>query len=264
MNTPRLAVLMVAVCLVASHAAAQQGPSGPADDAPRVTFLSRSALNLGAEHLTSDDPRFVWDTHFGGNLDFIDYGVGRLTFAANYQAILGEEFRAFDPTQGNYELEGALSARMRPVEVAGVFYHQSRHLSDRAKRQPVDWNMVGVRVSAARRAGAMSVTASADMRGVVQHSFVDYRWELHPQARLDYAVKSTLGVLAVGQVRWLGTDGSLARGTQTGARAEGGVRLSGKGAAVELFVAVERRIDPYPLQSGTDTWAGAGFRLLSR
>ena len=72
------------------------------------------------------------------------------------------------------------------------------------------------------------------------------------------------GVLAAGHVRWLGTDGSLDRGTQTGARAEGGVRFSGKGAAVELFVAVERRIDPYPLESGIGTWAGAGFRLLSR
>ena len=259
-----LVAIAALMCLAGADARAQQAQSDNAPSTHGVTFLTRSALNLGAEHLSSDDQRFVWDTHFGGNLDFVDYGVGRLTFAANYQAILGEEFRAFDPTQGNYELEGALSARVRPVEVAGVFYHQSRHLGDRAKRQPVDWNMLGVRVATTRRAGAAALTASADLRGVVQHSFVDYRWELRPQARFDYALKSTVGVLASGHVRWLGTDGSRDRGTQTGARAEGGVRFSGKGAAVELFVAVERRIDPYPLESGTGTWAGAGFRLLSR
>jgi hypothetical protein len=42
------------------------------------------------------------------------------------------------------------------------------------------------------------------------------------------------------------------------------VRLTGSGAAVELFLAVERRIDPYPLEFGSATWATAGFRLLSR
>jgi len=30
-----------------------------------------------------------------------------------------------------------------------------------------------------------------------------------------------------------------------------------------LFVAVERRIDPYPLEFGTTTWMTAGFKLVS-
>jgi hypothetical protein len=51
---------------------------------------------------------------------------------------------------------------------------------------------------------------------------------------------------------------------QTGFRAEGGVRIEGRGAASELFVAGERRIDPYPLEFGHATWFTAGFRLLSR
>jgi len=62
----------------------------------------------------------------------------------------------------------------------------------------------------------------------------------------------------------LGLDGSRGRGTQYGARGEGGVRLEGRGAVVELFVAVERRIDPYQLDFSTGSWATTGFRLVSR
>ncbi len=48
---------------------------------------------------------FVWDTNFGGELDVIDYRTGRATFVANYQAILGDEFRHFDPNQGQLHPE---------------------------------------------------------------------------------------------------------------------------------------------------------------
>ena len=70
-----------------------------------------------------------------------------LTFVANYQACSARRFRRFDPNQGNYILAGNVSARTRGVRSrGGVFYHQSRHLRDRPKRQPIDWNMLGGRV----------------------------------------------------------------------------------------------------------------------
>ena len=65
-------------------------------------------------------------------------------------------------------------------------------------------------------------------------------------------------------MRVLGTDGSRARGTQTGFRGEGGVRLTGTAGAVELFAAFERRVDPYQLQFSTASWLITGFRLVSR
>jgi hypothetical protein len=229
-----------------------------------VTFLPRSSFHMTAARVGSDDERFVWDTNFGGSLDLVDYGAGRFIFEANYQAILGEEFRPFDPNQGNYILAGSLSARLPRVEVSGVFYHQSRHLSDRPKRQPVDWNMLGVRLQTEATRGPVRVTARGDVRGTVQRSFVDYRWEVDAESRLEYRVSSPLSVFAGGGLRLLGTDGSAGRGRQTGSAGEGGVRLRGGGGAVELFVRVERRIDPYPLEFGTATWAMAGFRLLSR
>jgi hypothetical protein len=64
--------------------------------------------------------------------------------------------------------------------------------------------------------------------------------------------------------RHLGTDGTQGRGGQTGFRGEAGVRFDGGAAAVELYVAAERRIDPYPLDFSTAMWATAGFRLLGR
>src|ERR671925_411973 len=78
------------------------------------TFLSRYAFHLDAEHLGSNDDRFSWDADLGGDIDLLDYGAGRATFLANYQVIVGDQFRRFDANQGNYTLEGALSVRAKP------------------------------------------------------------------------------------------------------------------------------------------------------
>jgi hypothetical protein len=71
-------------------------------------------------------------------------------------------------------------------------------------------------------------------------------------------------VIAASDLRLLGTDGTRDRGTQAGGRGEAGIRLEGAAGAVELFVAAERRVDPYPTEFYTDTWVTAGFRLRSR
>lgn len=253
----RTFVTTVLMTAWAASAAAQTG-SG-------VSFFPRAEFRMGAEHLSGiDDPRFRWDANFGGEVDLVDYSAGRLIFVANYQAILGEELQKFDPNQGNYILEGALTARLRQTEAAVVFHHQSRHLGDRPKDQPVDWNMLGGRVRRAFLLGATYLDAQADLRGTVQRSFVDYRWELDTSLRADRLLRPAIGVFAAGGVRYLGVDGTAARDGQTGYRAEGGFRFEGGSGAVELFVAAERRIDPYPMEFGTATWMSAGFRLLSR
>jgi hypothetical protein len=161
-------------------------------------------------------------------------------------------------------LEGALSARLRQIEGSLVFHHVSRHLSDREKDEPVDWNMLGGRANYGFLAGSTYVEARGDLRWTVQRSYVDYVWEVDSNVRADYLVKPGVGLLASGGFRYLGVDDTRERDNQVGYRAEGGVRLEGRGAAVELFIAGERRIDPYPLEFGTATWFSAGFRLLSR
>ena len=256
------ATVALAVVLCACRAAAQTPSSDP--QAPPVEFLPRSTFHLSIEHLSGEDVMFVWDTNFGGELDVVDYRTGRATFVANYQAILGDEFRHFDPNQGNYVLSGSTSLRTAGPEIAGVFYHQSRHLADRANRVAVAWNMIGGRAQHRFTAGETHVDARVDVRGVVQKSFVDYRWEIDSGARSDVQIRPHVGLLFSGDLRLLGVDGTQNRGNQTGFRGEAGLRTVGGAGAMEFFFAVERRIDPYPLEFGTAHWVTLGFRLLSR
>ena len=236
----------------------------PDDGTRTVTFMPRTAFHLDAEHLSGDDPRYAWDADFGGELDVVDYGRGRFTFLANYQVVLGEEIRLFDPNQGNYILAGFVSARIRQTEVAAQLYHQSRHLADRPKEEAIDWNMLGLR--ALRRFSYRQAVfdARADARGVFMKTTVDYSWEIDAGVRSDMKIRPRVGLLAAGDIRYLGVDGSLERGNQTGYRVEGGVRFEGDAGAIELFVGGERRIDPYPVEFGIAEWVTVGFRLLTR
>lgn len=262
----RRLAFMVLLLATAAPVTAQPLPPRTAEP-PQVReteFLSRFDFQVGMEHLFSEDPRFVWDANFGGELDFVDYGGGRATFTAVYETILGNEFRAFDPNQSNYLLEASLSARTRAGEISGVFHHVSRHLSDRPKRHPVDWNMLGGRIRRSVIDGRKQLHMRADLRGAIQKSFVDYRWELEGDVRAQVGVAPRASVTAGGGLRMIGVDGSRARGTQYGVRGEGGIRLEGSRAVVELFAAAERRIDPYQLEFSTASWLTLGFRLASR
>jgi hypothetical protein len=259
-----LAGLLLIAAAVPASAQIQQPPPSPPPPAPaHVEFLSRYVFGVGLDHLSRDEPRYVWDATFGGDLDMVDYGAGRATFTATYETILGEEYRAFDPNQGNYTLEGSVTARTRAGELAGVFHHVSRHLSDRPKRFPIDWNMIGGRFRHDMTFGQTAVHTRADLRGVIEHTYVDYRWEAEGAADARVQLRPKVALIADGTIRVLGVDGSRNRGTQTGFRGEGGVRLFGRGAVLDLLIAAERRVDPYQLEFGTITWLATGFRISS-
>jgi hypothetical protein len=251
--------LMVMVCAVPA------GAQTATPDATRgVEFLPRTSFHIQAQHLFHDDPRLVWDADFGGELDIVDYGLGRFVFEANYQVVLGEEIRSFDPNQGNYILAGLISARAGETELAAELYHQSRHLVDRPKEEAIDWNTLGGRVRRRFSYRQATLDARGAVRGVYLKTTVDYSWELDAAVRSDVRLSPAIGLLAAFNLRYLGMDGSRGRDNQTGYKVEGGVRFEGRAGAIELFVAAERRIDPYPLEAGTAQWAAAGFRLLSR
>ena len=254
--------LPVVLALAASvvSAAAQTPESSPE---PTVELLPRFDFHVSMEHLFSEEIRYVWDANFGGDIDLVSIGRTRATFVANYQTILGSEFRAFDPNQGNYILEGSLSVRAGAVEAAGVFHHVSRHLSDRPKRNAVDWNMVGGRIRGGGRHERFEYEARADLRGVIQHTFVDYRWELDSAVSTRLTLQPRVALMATGAWRMLGVDGTRGRDNQHGFRGEGGVRFAGRSAALELFLAAEQRVDPYQLEFSTVRWLTAGFRISS-
>jgi len=229
-----------------------------------IEFFPAFDFHMDASMLGSDDPRFSWDANLGGALDVLGWNRGRATFLANYEVIMGDEFRRFDPNQGNYTLEGSVSRDLAGVEVSGQFHHVSRHLSDRPKRQAIDWNMIGARIRRSQASGAAQLDAQVDIRGVLAKSAVDYRWEVESAIGSRFGIRPRVDLVTGVSLRVLGVDGSLDRGTQAGFRGEGGVRLKGTGASMELFVAAERRIDPYQLQAATDTWLAVGFRLVGR
>jgi hypothetical protein len=268
--------IIIAACLaltVAAVAAAQPQPVvAPAPSEP--DFLSRYDFHLSATSLITsqsstqvvEDQRFAWDMRFGGSLDVVDYVVGRAGLVIDYEALLGSEYRPFDPNQGTYTLEGFASARIDDAtEVVAIFHHVSRHLSDRPKRFAVAWNELGARIL--HRVTLGSTTLDVDLEGgrAVQHSYVDYTW----LGALDLLVRRPLsdraGLFAHGSGQIVAVDGTIpGRGTQKGGLVEAGVRLNGRAGALELFAGVEKRVDADPLDRQPQHWVLAGFRLLSR
>jgi hypothetical protein len=261
----------LAACLTflcAPFAAAQQPDQPIASPAPdKPEFLSRADFQLSASRLVgSDDIRFSWDTHFGGSLDVVDYVHGRGGIYVDYEALLGDEFRIFDPNQGNYTLEAFGSARVNDsTEVVGIFHHVSRHLSDRPKRFAVAWNLLGARLLHQLKIGSGTLDIDVEGGKIVQHSYVDYSWigELHVLAKRPINSRVTAYGRAMGQ--WFGVNGEVpGRGRQAGGFVEAGVRLKGGAGAMELFLGLERRVDADQIDRLPQQWGLAGFRLVSR
>jgi hypothetical protein len=243
--------LLVVVFLLFACAAHAQEPF------PRFDF------RFDGQYLTSSDPRVNWSFNFGGETDVVDYGRGRALFRANYEAVAGEQFRRFDVNQGNYLLEGSASVRLARMELALVWHHVSRHLSDRAKDFPIDWNQIAGRLLANWTVEEAVVSWETDLRATVTKAFVDYSWELESTARVRVPLSARYAAVGSGNFRLVGMDGSRGRGTQLAGRAEVGVRLNGSAGAAELFAGFERRLDPYQIEFGVSSWFLAGFRLTS-
>ena len=256
-------VFCLATIFIVSPLCAQTHPvDSPAEDGPRV--LSDFNFHMNAARIETDDERFVWDVDLGGDIDLIDYGRGRVNVLADFETILGDELRAFDPNQGNYTLDVSASYRMARGEIALTFHHVSRHLSDRPKVFPIDWNMLGVQFRHHATIGRFEVDVGARGFATTQRSFVDYDTEFGGHARLHYRVRDTVALLVGGEAVGRGVDRTVAgRDTVSGGLVEGGLRFETDDVALEIFAAVERRIDADPIERRARTWALVGFRLLS-
>jgi hypothetical protein len=252
------------VCLGAPIAARAQQQPAAADASPAFELLPGYDFRIGLEHLSGDDPRFVWDAHYGGVIGLFDYRGLRLNMVADYEALLGNEYQPFDPLQGNYALGGSLGGKVGGVQLDVVMHHLSRHMGDRAKRDAIAWNMYGGRVSGTRTRGALRMDSRALLRFSTNKAFVDYNWEVEAGTTGRYRVRSKASWIWAGELRRIGVDGTRNRGTQTGYRVEGGVRLDGRAGDLEVVAGYERRIDPYQLEFGTVQWVTAGFRVVSR
>lgn len=239
---------------------ATQIPSAP--DAPEL--MSRTDLRIGAAALATSDQRFKWDAHFGGDIDIVDYVAGRVRIVADYEAVLGDQFRPFDPNQGNYVLEPSASFRVRGFEIVGVFHHESRHLSDRIKRFSIDWNVLGGRLLRRAEIAQTTIEIEAGLGSVVHHAFTDYKWIGDGDVLVRRRLSERVAVYARGTVVVYGVDGTIPRDNQTAGRGEIGVRLTGHAGVIEVFAGGERSVDAYPLDRAPEQWPFAGFRLVNR
>ncbi len=255
-----------AACLfltIAVRAHAQPLPS-PSTAPPSADIMTRYSFQLSMAALSTQDQRFSWDAHFGGDIDRVDYVAGRANVVIDYEAVLGDEYRPFDPNQGNYTLEVSGSARRGATEFAGVFHHVSRHLSDRPKPFSIAWNTVGVRALRRVAFAGSTVDAQASLSGVVKRSYVDYLWTGNADVVVRRPITPRIGVFAHGFGELYRVDAAVAnRGTQTGGRVEVGVRLGGRGGATELFAGYEDRLDADPLDRQPHRWGLVGFRFVA-
>lgn len=260
-------VAMVVVCVGGSaRSVAAQYPQPLAEAPTEPQFLSRYDFHLAAAALASGTPeRFQWDTHWGGDFDLVDYVSGRFGFLVDYQAILGNEYRSFDPNQGNYTLEFSGSKRFGRTEIAGVFHHVSRHLSDRPKRLAVAFNAAEVRLLRRVDLGSRTlIDIKADLGHVTEKAYNDYTWLGKADVTLRQQVNGVAGLYGRGYTDFYAVDAKVAnRGTQHGARLEAGVRLRGKGGAMDLFAGWERMVDADLFDRQPRSWAFAGFRLVN-
>lgn len=267
----RAAIAACLTLLFAANSAAQQPLFTPAPAGPE--FLPRYDFHLSVDSLmppkdtpeAAADERFSWDTHFGGSFDVVDVVVARAGATIDFEAIEGSEYRPFDPNQGNYLLEGFVLGRLGGrTELGAIFHHVSRHLSDRPKREAIAWNELGARLLHRVDAGPATVDLDVEGGWAIQHSFVDYTWlgEGHVLVRRPFSPR--IGVFGRASVKLFGVNDQSDRGTQTGVRVEGGVRLGGRGGVMELYVGYENRVDAYPFDRVSQQWGLAGLRLVSR
>jgi hypothetical protein len=242
----------------------------PLEAAPTgADFMPRFDWKMSAALLNHPDQRFTWDTHWAGDFDLFTYPKGRASFLADYQALLGSEFRPFDPYQSNYLLEASGSVFVGSTEVAGVLSHISRHFGDRPKRIAVAENSLGPRVM--RRFGndaRGALDVRVDVRKVTERAYDDYDWieELELGYTRRVTPHASFYTRAYGQL--IQIDRSVAgRDQQKGGRIEAGFRLRGsnpQGPSMELFGGGEQMIDADPLDRLTRRWAYLGFRLLGQ
>lgn len=261
-------VLVVTVLLGAGRARAQQPGPQPVDSLSpaKAEFLPRTNFQLAANTLSGGDPRFTWDARFGGSADVLDYHFGRLSIVGDYEAVVGSELKNFDVNQGLYILEASASGRADEHEVALVFHHVSRHLSDRLKLKRTAWNVLEVRYLRNLDLGGTRVAVVAGAGNVVTHVDVDYTWNLNFDVTARRPVSPRVALYGRGIGEAFGVDPAIRGRTQAkhGGRFEGGVRLDAAGGFLELFAGVEHRLDADLHDYIPVTWAILGFRLVNK
>jgi hypothetical protein len=250
------AVLFTLAC--APLAAAQSAPppvAGGAELLPRADFLFSWAS------LIATDRRFDWEGRIGVDFDIVDYGTGRVSFRADYDAVIGRQRRRYDLNQGNYFFESAASYRLQHgVELTGVISHVSRHIVDRENQPAISWNAIGMRARYARG----PIDGHLELTHAMQLAYVDYTWILNAGVRGNHPISRRTSIIGRAYGEVFGVNHLVRDRRVCGGFVEGGLRINGRKAAIELFAGYERRVDAYPTDRYRVRMFNVGFRVVSR
>ena len=93
---------------------------------------------------------------------------------------------------------------------------------------------------------------------------MDYSWISRGRAQYRHPVTTRLGVFGVASGEVIGVDEETrGKNRVCGGRIEGGLRLRGDAATLEVFVGYERRIDAFPTDRYRVRWTTIGFRITT-
>lgn len=250
-------------CAWPMWAAAQSVPRRFSEPAPRPGVLTGALFHLAIEPLASSDLAFKWNAEFGGNIDLVDYGVGRLNVLTHYQAVLGREFQRFDPNQGIYTLEALASVRHRRHEWWGGIRHLSRHVGDRPKDFQVYYHAVAGRYATGWATRGWRIDAHGGGGWVLARRYLDYHAMLDGDLQVTRSGTQSVQPFARVAAERTWVEPGTARTARLGWRVESGVRVSNSRARGELYLAGEQRYDADIFVPTVRRWFMAGLRISS-
>lgn len=260
---PRRLGFACALVLCAAPVAAQTPAPQPGTPASPVPgFVTRTGVSIALVDLHSHDPRFDWAARFHGDVDVVDYTVGRLNLFGEYDAVFGKERRVFDLNHENYTIDVSATLRRGRSEFFGVIHHVSRHLTDRQNDRAVAWNAVGAaaqRVLGREEAGGR---IRFDLAQVFQHTYNDYTWTAWLTGEAHRAIGGNRVLYGKAHGGFQGVDQNVVgRERLCGARVEGGLHLRGRAGGADVYLAYERRIDAFPLSYQRGRFIEIGARV---
>ena len=265
MSTGRWVVICFVLSTPLVSSAQTLGGLGPAPTAPRSHgFLTAYRTVVDIAHLsgTDADQRFNWDADVSIDIDVVDASFFRSSLFVDVETIVGSEIRDVDPNQINYTADVSTFIRLPRGELMTTFHHVSRHLSDRATDKSISWNMVGLGYGDRFTLGQFVFDAHGRALWTIERAGVDYEAQFDGRVTLTrplsprYALTASVSGVAV-KMDPLG----LGRDNRTGGQVAGGLTITTGVTAVDLFVALEQRIDALSGSLDLPSWTQVGIRL---
>jgi hypothetical protein len=243
------------------HAALALLVAAASTAAPAAELFPHASLRLEATRYVPAEDELEWLGWIGGGASLLEAGGTELWGRAEVETILGQVIRPFEATQANYHLSFGLRHGVGRVDLVPFFRHVSRHYIDRPKTQAVDWNLIGLEVSA-RATDRLLLMAS--LGRTAQASLPGYEWEARAAAEVAAWREGPGSALLRGALRLVTVreEDTLPRGGFADWTLEGALRWERSGRALEAFVSAEKRNDVFLEVPGSRQRALLGLRVL--